>query len=307
MKRQRTVNLKKSNFTIFQVIITEAFYITVSNFSSLPEEIECQICGERVSSDHLSKTKHLTKHLGDYEYRCQYCDYASFVQHETLKHLAVCHQGQPIRVTRVNTSGKQISAAYERLTEQCFPAFVISSSSATDKLLNGNVSSVKSEPQQPQTLVCALCDKTVTAGDESTLALHVYEHKNRNHYKCPHCSFAHCQNGVVKEHCRNEHPELSMKIMTMGADTKGDEAVWMAKCFPTKVSVASTVGSVLQDMEAWEDLEDLDEYEDDLGDGPTNKMKTSPRNLSIDGPRFVDENYFNLRSLAPVILVTVCF
>lgn len=183
----------------------------------------------------------------------------------------------------MNTSGKQISAAYERLTEQCFPPFG-STSSSDDKLSNGNLGS--HDALLSQTIVCALCDKTITTNDDSVLDTHVLEHKNRVHYKCPHCSFAHCQNGVVKEHCRTEHPDLSMKIMTMGADTKGDESVWMAKCFPTKVKGASTVGSVIQDFDGSDDLEDMDEDEEEMiEEGIPYKKKAHARNMSNDGPR----------------------
>ncbi|XP_003375915.1 zinc finger protein [Trichinella spiralis] len=78
-------------------------------------EVECQICSERLTNDELSKTKHLTKHLGDYEFRCYYCDFSSFVQTETLKHVTASHAGSPVRVTRTSLGTAQISAAYERL------------------------------------------------------------------------------------------------------------------------------------------------------------------------------------------------
>lgn len=90
--------------------------------SSSAAYVECQICGERVSGDELSKTKHLTRHVGDYEYRCQYCDYTSFVQAETMKHATLQHPKQPVRVSRSTASGEKMSMAYERLSEQCFPA-----------------------------------------------------------------------------------------------------------------------------------------------------------------------------------------
>uniref|UniRef100_A0A915KUI6 C2H2-type domain-containing protein n=1 Tax=Romanomermis culicivorax TaxID=13658 RepID=A0A915KUI6_ROMCU len=83
-------------------------------------EITCNICCESVPNDNLSKTKHMTKHVGDFEYRCQYCDFVSFVNQETVKHSAAEHPNEPPRAGRYNLSSHMASAAYERLADQCF-------------------------------------------------------------------------------------------------------------------------------------------------------------------------------------------
>ncbi|OUC48392.1 zinc finger, C2H2 type [Trichinella nativa] len=239
-------------------------------------EVECQICSERLTNDELSKTKHLTKHLGDYEFRCYYCDFSSFVQTETLKHVTASHAGSPVRVTRTSLGTAQISAAYERLGQQCFPR---------------GGPPINTTAAVLQKITCALCSTTISSADDDQLWAHVRRHKTQSHYKCPHCSFMHSHSSKAKEHVKVEHSDKVAKLSTVQMDVD-DETVWRGRCFPDWNVHAGDDGE-LDDLDELEEVDDEEENDDENGASnatsatATKRRSATTRVLSADGPRYI--------------------
>ncbi|KRY01725.1 Zinc finger protein 26 [Trichinella pseudospiralis] len=277
-------------------------------------EVECQICSERLTNDELSKTKHLTKHLGDYEFRCYYCDFSSFVQTETLKHVTASHAGSPVRVTRTSLGTAQISAAYERLGQQCFPrggragnndssitttstvpsppTTATSSATHTSAACSGGTRKATTTAAL-QNITCALCSTTISSADDDQLLAHVRRHKTQSHYKCPHCSFMHSHSSKAKEHVKTEHSDKVAKLSTVQMDVE-DEAVWRGRCFPDW-NFHSAGDAEMDDLDELEEVDDEEENDDENGASSnansaataTKRRSATTRVLSADGPRYI--------------------
>ncbi|KRY42051.1 Zinc finger protein 90 [Trichinella spiralis] len=279
-------------------------------------EVECQICSERLTNDELSKTKHLTKHLGDYEFRCYYCDFSSFVQTETLKHVTASHAGSPVRVTRTSLGTAQISAAYERLGQQCFPrggprsanndnsittstasspptsgTTAAAAAAAANTCSGGTRKAINTTAAVLQKITCALCSTTISSADDDQLWAHVRRHKIQSHYKCPHCSFMHSHSSKAKEHVKVEHSDKVAKLSTVQMDVD-DETVWRGRCFPDWNVHAGDDGE-LDDLDELEEVDDEEENDDENGASnaasatATKRRSATTRVLSADGPRYI--------------------
>uniref|UniRef100_A0A5S6QSD3 C2H2-type domain-containing protein n=1 Tax=Trichuris muris TaxID=70415 RepID=A0A5S6QSD3_TRIMR len=259
-------------------------------------EIECQICGERIVNGDLTKTKHLTKHLGDYEFRCYYCEFSSFVQTETLKHVTATHSGCPVRVARSSLGTRQISAAYERLSQQCFPSGSYSPKPTPTGSSSTSAAVARKGAAQAtgQIVVCSVCSTSMHASDDEALLNHVRQHSRENHFKCNHCDFLHLQSAVVKEHSRGAHPGKSSRVLSLTAAQNEDLELWRTWCFPEWNSYMSEMADA--ELDELEELEEAD-YDEDAEDetsvptssanGAALKRGSATRVLSADGPRYI--------------------
>ncbi|CDW56817.1 zinc finger protein [Trichuris trichiura] len=255
-------------------------------------EVECQICGERIVNGDLTRTKHLTRHLGDYEFRCYYCEFSSFVQTETLKHVTAAHAGSPVRVARSSLGTKQISAAYERLSQQCFPK-----GSNTPKITASASQSLSARKGTSQTInqnvMCAICSVSMQSSDDEALLNHVRYHLRETCFKCNHCDFLHLQSSVVKEHTRGVHPGKSSRILTMTGDENDDLELWKTWCFPEWNTYMSEMADAeLDELEELEEADDDEDAEDEASVASANgaalkRGSSATRVLSADGPRYI--------------------
>ncbi|KFD56123.1 hypothetical protein M513_02901 [Trichuris suis] len=258
-------------------------------------EVECQICGERIVNGDLTKTKHLTRHLGDYEFRCYYCEFSSFVQTETLKHVTAAHAGSPVRVARSSLGTKQISAAYERLSQQCFPSGSHSPKPTASGGPSSSAAGARKGPSQmvSQNVMCALCFTSVQSSDDEALLNHVRYHSRETHAKCTHCDFLHLQSSVVKDHTRGVHPFKSSRVLSMAPDQNDDLEVWKTRCFPEWNTYMSEMADAeLDELEELEEADDDEDAEDEASVASANgaalkRGSSATRVLSADGPRYI--------------------